>query len=143
VKKLKCARCGRVFKSAGALATHERYSKRCGSREMPAAPATPTASRPTAVKVSRRKDWNLSWTDVEKRQRIMEALPFDWGIERRGGRWRAVPIPGTGMTYSEALIRADERDSLARLFPVRRRVREEVEDEEELVKVMLLLELIK
>ncbi|MBA7676428.1 hypothetical protein ES703_84669 [subsurface metagenome] len=141
--KLRCSGCGKPFKTPQALGNHRNYCRRL--KEGPAPTVQPAAPRvvptPSAEKVSRGK-WDPNWSDAEKERHLLESSAFEWGIGRdRHGRWRAVPIPGTGMTYSEALIRADERDSLARLFPVRRRVREEVEDEEELVKVMLMLEL--
>ncbi|MBA7619872.1 hypothetical protein ES703_27214 [subsurface metagenome] len=137
--KLKCSRCKRVFGSAGALRTHELYSKRCGSREM-AAPASPAAPIPTPEKgMPRGKKWDPNWSDGEKRRYLLEKMPLTWGIGRRRGKWEAVPVPGA-MTYSDALIRSDERNSIDRLFPpVRRRVREEVEDEEETLALGLLM----
>ena len=90
----------------------------------------------TTEKAISRGKWNLNWSDDEKGRHLLESSAFTWGIERRHGKWQVVPVPG-GMSYGEAVIAADERNAIDRLFPVRRRVREEVEGEEELVKVML------
>ena len=142
--KLRCSRCKRVFKSAGALATHERYSKRCGSMLAPtvqtAAPrVVPTPSAEKAI--SRGKKWDVGWSDVEKERYLLENSAFDWGIGRdRHGRWRVVPVPG-GMSYSAAVIAADERNTIDRLMPVRRVRRVQEENTEEALSVLLMLEL--
>jgi len=86
-----------------------------------------------------RKKWDPSWSDAEKERHLLESSAFEWGIERRHGKWRVVPVPG-GMSYSAAVIAADERSAIDRIMPPVRRVPAgEEEDEEEILTLGLLM----
>jgi len=149
MKKVRCPGCGKSFKTPQALGNHQNWCRRLKGLA-PAAPApraavpTPSVPTPSAESYPRRKkSWDPSWSDAEKERRIMEALPFDWGVAKgRGGKWQVVPVPG-GMEYSAAVSAADERNTLDLLFPPvrRRRVREE-ENTEEALSALLMLELL-
>lgn len=141
MKKLnfRCSGCGRSFKTSQALGNHVNYCRRLKERPVQtvqATPAIPTAPRPIpSVKVSQGK-WDPNWGD------ILESIGFEWGIAKgRNERWKVVALPGTGMTYGEALIAADRRNSISRIMPPVRHVPTREEDEEVLALGLVLLEL--
>jgi len=144
--KLRCSGCGKPFKTSQALGNHRNYCRRLKEGPAPASAAPPVEAEllagdgdrvPTPSEKGMAKKWNPGWSDAEKKRHLLESLAFKWGIERRHGKWQVVPVPG-GISYGEAVIAADERNAIDRLFPVRRRVRE-VEDEDENLALGLLL----
>lgn len=144
MKKVRCPGCGLPFKNPQALGNHKNYCQRLKERPAAVQPAAPRVPTPSAEKaISRGKKWDPSWSDAEKERHLLENSAFEWGIERRRrGKWQVVPVPG-GMSYSAAVIAADERSTIDRLMPPVRRVRrvEEEEDTEALALGLLLLEL--
>jgi len=144
---MRCPGCGKAFKTLQGLGNHKNYCWSLKERSAPVAvqPAAPRVPTPSAEKgMPRGKKWDPSWSDGEKRRHLLESSPFTWGIERRHGKWQAVPVPG-GMAYSAAVIAADERNAIDHIMPPVRRVRRvrEGEDTESLTLGLLLLELIK
>jgi len=126
-----CPRCHKSFKSRQGLGNHLRF---CQTVKEP----VKKVNLPAPRSVTRPPDQSApgkSFSNPE--DRIRESLT--WGIARRGRRYQAIPMLYTGMSYEEAEAAAERRNRIP-FTPARRQVREE-EDEEELVKVMLMLEL--
>jgi len=143
-RNITCPRCHKPFKTRQGLGNHLRYCKTV--RERPAvqpSPPAPARARTSAeIPSPKGKRWDPTWSDGEKHRYLLESMPLTWGIGRSRGRWEVVPVPG-GMSYSAAVVAADERNSIDRIMPPVRHVRavKGEEDSEEALAVLLMLEL--
>jgi phage FluMu protein Com len=120
---VRCPACRKVLKNAQGLGCHIKYCKRMNHQAVPQQDQ-PAPEKTPAMAERQELVWDTKWGPVQKEAAILNSLGLDWGIDRRGGQWTAVPMIGTGMKYHAAVLAADRWNAIARLprlLPPRRR----------------------